>query len=133
MKHLLSIEKLPRADMEKILAACKKHGVAMECNSFDDRLDLRDAHLRMAKERGVKIVISTDSHSTSHLPLIKYGVTMARRGWLEKSDVLNSQPVEKFLSALRPKPAAARAQNSTPEIAAASPAPRTNPKIKRKG
>ncbi len=95
-------------DMEKILDAAKQHGVAMECNSYPDRLDLRDTYLRMAKERGVKVVISTDAHSTANLALIDYGVRMARRGWLEKEDVLNTLPVEKFLAALRPKPGAAR-------------------------
>jgi len=91
-------------DMEKILAACAKHGVAMECNSYPDRLDLKDVYLRMCKDRGVKVVISTDSHSTAHLSFIRYGVTMARRGWLEKKDVLNTLPVANFLKALRPKP-----------------------------
>jgi DNA polymerase (family 10) len=93
-------------DMEKILDACAKYGVAMECNSYPDRLDLKDVHLRMCKERGVRVVISTDAHTTLNLPFIRYGVTMARRGWLEKADVLNTLPSEKFLAALRPKPAA---------------------------
>jgi DNA polymerase (family X) len=91
-------------DMEKVLAACAKHGVAMECNSYPERLDLREVYLRMCKERGVKVVISTDSHNTMHLPYIKYGVKTARRGWLEKSNVINTLPVDKFLAALRPKP-----------------------------
>ena len=95
-------------DMEKVLDACAKHGVAMECNSYPDRLDLKDVHLRMCKERGVKVVISTDSHNATHLPFIRYGVTMARRGWLEKADVLNTLPVEKFLAGLRPKPGTAK-------------------------
>jgi DNA polymerase (family 10) len=95
-------------EMEKVMDAASKRGVAMECNSYPDRLDLRDSHLRMAKERGVKIVISTDSHSTSHLRFIKYGVLTARRGWLEKKDVINTLPVEQFLAALRPKPRAER-------------------------
>ena len=95
-------------DMEKILAACAKHGVAMECNSYPDRLDLKDVYLRMCKERGVKVVISTDSHSTGNLSFIQYGVTMARRGWLEKHDVINTLPVDQFLAALRPKPGAAK-------------------------
>src|SRR2546422_2896208 len=94
-------------DMEKILAACAKHGVAMECNSYPDRLDLKDTHLRMAKERGVKIVISTDAHNTANLAFIRYGVTMARRGWLEKKDVINTRPAAEFLATLRPKPGAA--------------------------
>jgi DNA polymerase (family 10) len=94
-------------DMEKILDACAKHGVAMECNSFPDRLDLRDVYLRMCKQRGVKVVISTDAHSDSHLAYIRYGVTMARRAWLQKGDVINTLPPEPFLAALRPKPGAA--------------------------
>jgi DNA polymerase (family 10) len=88
-------------DMEKILAACAKHGVAMECNSYPDRLDLKDVYLRMCKERGVKVVISTDSHNAGNLSLIRYGVKMARRGWLEKRDVINTLPVGEFLGALR--------------------------------
>jgi DNA polymerase (family X) len=95
-------------DMERVLDACAKHGVAMECNSYPERLDLRDVYLRMCKERGVKVVISTDSHNTLHLPYIRYGVTMARRGWLEKANVINTLPCDQFLAALRPKPGAAR-------------------------
>jgi DNA polymerase (family X) len=93
-------------DMDKVLDACAKHGVAMECNSYPDRLDLKDVYLRMCRERGVKVVISTDAHSTAHLPFIRYGVTTARRGWLEKKDVINTLPVKEFLAALRAKPAA---------------------------
>ena len=88
-------------DMEKVLAACAKHGVAMECNSYPDRLDLKDVYLRMCKERGVKVVISTDSHNAGNLSLIRYGVRMARRGWLEKRDVINTLPVGEFLGDLR--------------------------------
>ena len=91
-------------DMEKILDAAKRNGVAMECNAYPDRLDLNDVHLRMAKQRGVKIVISTDSHSTTHLPFMKYGVITARRGWIEKKDVINALPLAEMLAALRPKP-----------------------------
>jgi len=90
-------------DMEKILAACAKHGVAMECNSYPDRLDLKDVYLRMCKERGVKVAISTDSHNAGNLSLIRYGVKMARRGWLEKRDVINTLPVGEFLGAVRRK------------------------------
>jgi DNA polymerase IV (family X) len=97
-------------DMEKVLDACAKHGVAMECNSYPDRLDLKDVYLRMCKERGVKVVISTDSHSTGNLAYIKYGVQTARRGWLSKADVLNTLPPEQFLTALRPKPGMAKAK-----------------------
>jgi DNA polymerase (family X) len=95
-------------EMEKILEAAKEHGVAMECNAYPDRLDLKDTHLRMAKERGVKVVISTDSHSTGNLKFMKYGVITARRGWIEKSEVINTLPTEEFLAALRAKPGAAK-------------------------
>src|SRR6266480_4792817 len=90
-------------DMEKVLDACAKHGVAMECNSYPDRLDLKDVYLRMCKERGVKVVISTDSHTAANLSFIRYGVTTARRGWLTRKDVINTLPVNEFLEALRPK------------------------------
>jgi DNA polymerase (family 10) len=91
-------------DMEKVLDAAARHGVAMECNAYPERLDLKDTYLRMARERGVKIVISTDAHHTRHLQFMKYGVGMARRGWLEKDDVLNTYPLARLLRALRPKP-----------------------------
>ncbi|HWZ97926.1 MAG TPA: DNA polymerase/3'-5' exonuclease PolX [Candidatus Dormibacteraeota bacterium] len=99
-------------DMEKILDACAKHGVAMECNSYPDRLDLKDVQLRMCKDRGVKVVISTDSHNASNLAFIRYGVTTARRGWLTKEDVINTLPVNDFLEALRPKPGVSRKKHA---------------------
>jgi len=102
-------------DMEKILDAAKRNNVVMECNAYPDRLDLNDVHLRMAKQRGVKIVISTDSHSTTHLPFMKYGAITARRGWLEKKDVINTLPLAEILTVLRPKPASAnQAKLDTP-------------------
>jgi DNA polymerase (family 10) len=90
-------------DMEAILRAARRNGVAMEINSFPDRLDLRDQHVRMCKDLGVKLVVSTDSHHTRHLENLKYGVTTARRGWLEKSDVLNTLPVDECLMTLHGK------------------------------
>jgi len=95
-------------EMEKVLDACAKRGVAMECNSYPDRLDLKDVYLRMCKDRGVKVVISTDSHNMANLSFIRYGVTMARRGWLEKKNVMNTLPAAEFIAALRPKPGAAQ-------------------------
>jgi DNA polymerase (family 10) len=95
-------------DMENILDAAKKHGVAMESNAYPDRLDLKDVHLRMARDRGVRIVISTDSHTTANLRYMKYGVETARRGWIEKNEVINTLPLDQFLGALRAKPHAAK-------------------------
>jgi DNA polymerase (family X) len=88
-------------DMEAVLNAAAKRKISMELNAYPDRLDLNDVHLRMAKERGIKIVINTDSHHTSHLDKIKYGILQARRAWLTKDDVLNTLPVEKFVKALK--------------------------------
>ncbi len=73
----------------------------MELNSYPDRLDLNDVHLRQAKQKGVKIVINTDSHHTSHLDKIRYGILQARRAWLTKDDVLNTLPMQKFGKAMK--------------------------------
>jgi DNA polymerase (family X) len=88
-------------DLDAILKAAAQHKVAMELNSYPDRLDLCDSHLRMAKRHGVKIVINTDSHHTSHMEKIRYGVLQARRAWLTREDVLNTLPVAKFTRAMK--------------------------------
>ncbi len=88
-------------DIEAVIKAAAKHKVAMELNSYPDRLDLCDRHLRLAKQHGVKIVINTDSHHTSHLEKIRYGILQARRAWLTKDDVLNTLPVKKFAGAMK--------------------------------
>jgi DNA polymerase (family 10) len=88
-------------DMDAVLTAAAKHKVAMELNSYPDRLDLNDVHLRQAKQRGVKIVINTDSHHTSHLDKIRYGILQARRAWLTKDDVLNTLPAQRFAKAMK--------------------------------
>jgi DNA polymerase (family 10) len=91
-------------DVEKIFAAAKKHGVILELNGNPERLDLSDRHVKLAKERGMKVIISTDAHHPDHFQLMRYGVMTARRGWLEKKDVLNTLPAAKLLAALRPLP-----------------------------
>ena len=88
-------------DMHAVLTAAAKHKVAMELNAYPDRLDLNDNNLRQAKQHGVKIVINTDSHHTSHMEKIRYGVLQARRAWLTKDDVLNTLPAEKFAQAMK--------------------------------
>jgi DNA polymerase (family X) len=90
-----------RFDMDAVLTAAAKHKVAMELNSYPDRLDLNDVHLRQAKQRGVRIVINTDSHHTSHLEKIRYGILQARRAWLTKDDVLNTLSIERFAKAMK--------------------------------
>src|SRR5271169_3657231 len=88
-------------DMDAILTAAARNKVAMELNSYPDRLDLNDVHLRQAKQRGVKIVINTDSHHTSHLDKIRYGILQARRAWLSKEDVLNTLSPQTFAKAMK--------------------------------
>jgi DNA polymerase (family 10) len=88
-------------DLDAVLTVAAKRKVAMELNSYPDRLDLNDVHLRQAKQRGVKIVINTDSHHTSHLDKIRYGILQARRAWLTKDDVLNTLPAENFARAMK--------------------------------
>jgi DNA polymerase (family 10) len=88
-------------DMHAILTAAAKHKVAMELNAYPDRLDLNDVHLRQAKKQGVKIVINTDSHHTSHMEKMRYGILQARRAWLTKDDVLNTLPAEQFAKAIK--------------------------------
>jgi DNA polymerase (family X) len=88
-------------DMHTVLSAAATHKVAMELNAYPDRLDLNDAHLRQAKQHGVKIVINTDSHHISHMDKIRFGVLQARRAWLTKEDVLNTLPAPKFAKAMK--------------------------------
>lgn len=84
-------------DMDAIIEAAKEFNVALELNAQPLRLDLKDVYLRRAKEKGVKIVIGTDSHHTSQNIYMKYGIYMARRGWLEKKDVLNTRTLKQLL------------------------------------
>jgi DNA polymerase (family 10) len=88
-------------DMEAVLRAAASRGVAMELNAYPDRLDLCDRHLRKARQLGVKVVINTDAHHTSHLELIHFGILQARRAWLTAGDVLNTLPVDQFAKAIR--------------------------------
>ena len=88
-------------DMDKLLDAAKVNKKIMELNAYPDRLDLNDLHCRKAKEKGVKIAISTDSHWTEHFAWIRYGIATARRGWLEPEDVINTLPLESLLKLLK--------------------------------
>ena len=88
-------------DMEAVLRAAAEHKVAMELNAYPDRLDLNDVHLRMARDRGVKIVINTDAHHTSHFEKLKYGILQARRAWLTSRDILNTLPEQEFRKAMK--------------------------------
>ena len=88
-------------DMEAVLKEAAKCGVAMEINAYPLRLDLNDSHIRMAKEYGVALVISTDAHVTMQLDTMIYGVSVARRGWAEKKDVLNTWEYGRLIERLK--------------------------------
>ena len=90
-------EPLP-LNMETIFETAVETNTYLEINSFPDRLDLSDVHTKRAKEMGVSFCIGTDSHSIDHLEFMKYGVATARRGWLEKEDVLNTNSLETIKS-----------------------------------
>ncbi|MEJ2207885.1 MAG: DNA polymerase/3'-5' exonuclease PolX [Anaerolineae bacterium] len=78
-------------DMERLLDAALERGCFLEVNAQPDRLDLDDVYCKMAKERGLKLSISTDAHRTSELDFVHFGLGQARRGWLEPGDVLNTR------------------------------------------
>ncbi len=88
-------------EIEAVLKEAAKLKVAFELNAYPDRLDLCDRHLRLAKQHGVKVVINTDSHHTSHLEKIRFGLLQARRAWLTKEDVLNTLPASNFAKAMK--------------------------------
>jgi len=77
-------------DLEAVLDSARDSGVCMEINSFPDRLDLCDRDCKSAKQSGVKVAVGTDSHSIEHMWYMELGVITARRGWLEKEDVINT-------------------------------------------
>jgi len=89
-------------DVEKVLDAVAESRAAIEINGDPYRLDLEPRWVRAARERGIRFVISTDAHSTRTLANVRYGVAMARRGWVRRGEVLNALSAEEFARAVRP-------------------------------
>jgi len=89
-----------QVDMDKIMDACKANAKILELNAYPERLDLSDINCRRAREKGVKIAISTDAHMDVHLEWMKFGVATARRGWIEPQDVLNTLTLSQLLKFL---------------------------------
>jgi DNA polymerase (family 10) len=81
-------------DMESLFQAARESGVALEINAHPNRLDLNDVYLRRAAEAGVMLAISSDAHDGEGFAVLPYGVAMARRGWLEPHQLLNTRPAE---------------------------------------
>jgi DNA polymerase (family 10) len=90
-----------RVDMDRVIAAAADAGVALEINSQIDRLDLGEDQARLARDRGVKLVIDSDAHSPGALGFLRWGVVVARRAWLTPEDVLNTKPLDVLRAALR--------------------------------
>ena len=89
-------------DIDAVIAAARRTGTALEIDALPDRLDLRDEHVRKAVAAGVPLVINSDAHAVAHLRYPDdYGISVARRGWATKRDVINTLPVEKFLAKLK--------------------------------
>ncbi len=91
-------------DLEKVYAAAQNLGVILELNGNPERLDLCDRHVKLARDKNMKIIISTDAHHPDHFKFMRYGVMTARRGWMETNDVLNTYPANTLLASLRRLP-----------------------------
>jgi len=83
-------------DIEQVLEVAAATGTALEINSSPDRLDLSDRYIRRGKELGVRFAVNTDAHDLHYLDDLQYGVLQARRGWLEKDDVINTMSYEQL-------------------------------------
>ena len=94
--RLISKREGYEVDLDKVIEACAETGTALEINCFYDRLDLNDINCRKARESGVMIAISTDAHHVDQMWMIELGVGIARRGWLEARDVINTFSVDKL-------------------------------------
>lgn len=84
------------ADWEEVMRVAKEHDIALEINAYPDRLDLPDVFVRDAVEKEIKLCIDTDSHKADQMYLMPYGVSVARRGWVEKKHVMNTLPFKQF-------------------------------------
>ncbi len=88
-------------DMSDIFKAAKDEGVYLEINAQPERLDINDIYAKAAKDEGIGLCINTDAHDTMSLDFMQYGVNQARRGWIEKSDLLNTLPMTKLKKVLK--------------------------------
>jgi DNA polymerase (family 10) len=99
--RLLPVREAFSFDFERVVREAVARQVLLEINASPERLDLYDTLLRAAKAHGARFAISTDAHHPKHLDNMRYGVAMARRGWLEASDVLNTLPLDQFTRSIR--------------------------------
>jgi len=102
--RLINTREPYNVDLDKVLTTAKKYGKAVEVNSSFMRLDLNDLNIRKAKDMGLKISINTDAHNTDQLHQIIYGIGTARRGWVEKQDVINNMSFKELQNWLKKVP-----------------------------
>jgi len=101
--RLIGYRESYQVDINEMMEVAVKTGTILEINSYPERLDLNDIYCRMAKEKGVQLAIETDAHSIEGLTFMDLGVAVARRGWLEKKEVINTLPLDKLLKRLKNK------------------------------
>jgi len=88
-------------DMEAIFQAALRTNTILELNAMPSRLDLKDIHAYRARELGIKLVINTDAHSTEHLAFMRFGVGVAKRGWCQAQDIINTRPLKEVITCLK--------------------------------
>jgi DNA polymerase (family 10) len=101
--RLIGYRESYQVDINEMMEVAAKTGTILEINSYPERLDLNDIYCRMAKEKGVQLAIETDAHSIEGLTFMDLGVAVARRGWLEEKEVINTLPLDKLLKRLKNK------------------------------
>ena len=99
--RLIGYRESYQVDIDKIMDMAAKTGTILEINAYPERLDLNDIYCRMAKDRGIQLAIETDAHSIDGLEFMDLGVDVARRGWLEEKDIVNTLPLDKLLKRLK--------------------------------
>ena len=99
--HLLTGRGSVAVDMEAVFWAAARTNTILESNAVPSRLDLKDIHAYRARELGIKLMVNTDAHSTEHLGFIRFGVGVARRGWCQADDILNTRPLKEAIVYLK--------------------------------
>jgi len=101
--RLIGYRESYQVDINEIITLAVETGTILEMNAYPERLDLNDVYCQMAKEKGVQLAVVTDAHSIDGLEFMNLGVDVARRGWLEEKDTINTLPLDKLLKRLKSK------------------------------